>query len=58
MKFRVWTLNFNDTVSVMTDWTTLSRAHKFCVGRWGHIPSFVVISTCKTKSSFHKYHGR
>jgi hypothetical protein len=54
MKFRVWTLNFNGGVSLMTDWQTLANCKKMILGRWGHWPPFAFMSAAKTAESFRR----
>jgi hypothetical protein len=51
-KYRVWTLNFGGSVTIMTDWMTRNDCKRFVLGRWGHFPPFAIISTIKLIEKF------
>jgi hypothetical protein len=56
LKYRVWTKNIGDTVSIMTEWRSRSECKRFIIGRWGHWPPFAFISRCENAESFRRYH--
>lgn len=57
MKYRVFTKNYFGSVSIMTNFMTRRMCEKFCLGRWGHIPPFAYITTCKDRNSFRRVYG-
>ncbi len=56
-KYRVWTANANNTVSIMTDWQSYAECRKFIIGRWRHWPPFAYISQAKTERAFRVYNN-
>ena len=52
--YRVWTLNDNHTVSVLTDWQSYGACQHTLVARWGHWPPWAFISRAKTTAAFLK----
>lgn len=57
MKYRVWTKDFPNKVSCMTDWMTRAKCRRFILGRWGHWPPFAYISSAQTAESFRRANG-
>ena len=52
MRFRVWTLDYGEEVTCMSDWKTRGECKKMIWGRWGHWPPFAIISTIKSAEKF------
>lgn len=55
--YRVWTKNFNGTVTIMNDWTSRRECREMIIGRWGHWPPFAFVSKCKDEESFRRHNG-
>ena len=55
--YRVWTKDFDEKYTIMTDWQSYSKCRKMIIGRWGHWPPFAFISKAKTTESFIRYNG-
>ena len=51
--FRVWTVNaFDPKASCLTGWMGRGACQRYIVGRWGHIPPWAHVSTCKSVDTF------
>jgi hypothetical protein len=53
--YRVWTKNWDESRSILTDWQTKAQCRRYIVGRWGHWPPFACISKAKNLDSFLRY---
>jgi hypothetical protein len=56
-RYRVWTVNFNQTVSCMNDWSSYRQCRRMIVGRWQCWPPFAYISTIQSADKFARLHG-
>ena len=55
--YRVWTKDFNQSYTIMTDWQTYAECKRMIIGRWGHWPPFTYISKARSIQSFIRYNG-
>ena len=55
--YRVWTKNWDETYSIMNDWTTYSQCKKLIIGKWRHWPPWAIISKAKNTENFIRYNG-
>ena len=53
--YRVWTKDFRDGCSIMTDWQTYTQCKRFIIGRWHHWPPFAFVSKAKNAENFFRY---
>ena len=56
-RYRVWTKDFDGSVTIMTDWLTRNACKKMIHGRWGHLPPFAIISSIQTVDKFIRRYG-
>ena len=54
--YRVWTVNANNTVSLMTDWMSRADCKRYIISRWGHWPPWACTSAAKSSIAFKRYH--
>lgn len=57
-RYRLWTVNFNGTVSILSDWQTRGQCLRQIIGRWRHWPPWAYISTIKTADAFKARYAR
>lgn len=55
--YRVWTKNFDGSVTCMMDWSSRRECKDFILGRWGHHPPFAFISKAANEKEFRRYNG-